>query len=182
MEVISGMSNYLVITAVGEDQPGIVKRLSHTITEHSCNIEDSRMSILGGEFAMILLLSGNWNDIAKLENALPKAGTAMSLKITCKHTEARQPRPDQRTYQVEVLAVDQPGIVHQVSEFFARREINIDSLNSESYNAAHTGTPMFALTLALNIPKKQAIADLRDDFLDFCDSLNLDGVIEAVRT
>ncbi len=58
--------NYLVVTAIGQDHPGIVRSFTKTITEHDCNIEDSRMSILGGEFAMILLLSGHWNAIAKL--------------------------------------------------------------------------------------------------------------------
>ncbi|MBM3890900.1 MAG: glycine cleavage system protein R, partial [Verrucomicrobia bacterium] len=45
------MRQYLVVSAVGQDRPGIVDRISEFILDHDCNIEDSRMAILGGEFA-----------------------------------------------------------------------------------------------------------------------------------
>jgi putative FmdB family regulatory protein len=63
---------YLVISALGEDHPGIVNHLSKAILEHGCNIEDSRMTVLGGEFAAMLLVEGKWNTLAKIENALPE--------------------------------------------------------------------------------------------------------------
>ncbi len=85
------------------------------------------------------------------------------------------------SYQVEVLSIDRPGIVHQTAEFFSRRQINIDNLSSDSYHAAHTGTPMLALTMMVNIPSDLSIADLRDQFLDFCDEMNMDGIIEPLR-
>ncbi|HGX92806.1 MAG TPA: glycine cleavage system protein R [Candidatus Tenderia sp.] len=173
--------NYLVVTAIGQDHPGIVRSFTKTITEHDCNIEDSRMSILGGEFAMILLLSGHWNAIAKLETALARVGDSLALQISAKHTDQRQSQPSMLSYQVEVLSIDRPGIVHQTAEFFSRRQINIDNLSSDSYHAAHTGTPMFALTMMVNIPSDLSIADLRDQFLDFCDEMNMDGIIEPLR-
>ena len=173
--------NYLVVTAIGEDRSGIVKNFTKTITEHDCNIEDSRMTILGGEFAMILLLSGNWNAIAKLETALARVAESLELQLSVKHTEQRRSQPDMLTYQVEALSIDRPGIVHHVAEFFSSRRINIDNLASDSYNAAHTGTPMFALNMTVNIPATISIAELRDQFLDFCDEMNMDGVIEPLR-
>jgi glycine cleavage system transcriptional repressor len=60
------VKNYLVISAVGQDRPGLVDELSQTIYGCGCSIVDSRMAVLGGEFAMILMLGGNWNEIAKL--------------------------------------------------------------------------------------------------------------------
>ena len=173
--------NYLVVTAIGQDRPGIVKSFTQTISEHDCNIEDSRMSILGGEFAMILLLSGNWNTIAKLESALARVADSLELQHSVKHTDQRQVQPNLLSYQVEALSIDRPGIVHQVAEFFSSRKINIDNLASDSYNAAHTGTPMFALNMTVNVPAEMSISELRDQFLDFCDEMNMDGVIEPMR-
>jgi len=57
------MENYLVITALGEDNPGIVHKLTETVTNCSCNVVDSRMTVLGGEFAVILMASGKWNHL-----------------------------------------------------------------------------------------------------------------------
>ncbi|HDO34642.1 MAG TPA: glycine cleavage system protein R, partial [Chromatiales bacterium] len=59
------MNNLLVVSALGQDRPGIVNELSLAILNCGCNIEDSRMTVLGGEFAVILLVSGNWSTIAK---------------------------------------------------------------------------------------------------------------------
>ncbi len=175
------MSNHLVITAVGRDRPGIVKKLTSVITEHECNIENSRMTILGGEFAIILLVSGNWNTIAKLETLLQRHGDDLELMINCKRTEQRAAQPDTLSYHVEALSMDQPGIVHRVSAFFDERGINIENLNTDAYNAAHTGTPMFAITMTVCIPATLSIARLREQFMDFCDQMNLDGIIEPGR-
>ena len=59
-------NNYLVITASGEDKVGLVDRLSSKITESGCNIEESRMAVLGDQFALIMLISGPWNALSKL--------------------------------------------------------------------------------------------------------------------
>ena len=51
------MDEQLVITALGDDRPGIVDELSNALFKHKLNIEDSRMSVLGGEFAVLLLVA-----------------------------------------------------------------------------------------------------------------------------
>jgi glycine cleavage system transcriptional repressor len=175
------MSNYLVITAVGNDRPGIVNELTKFIHDSGCNIADSRMTILGGEFALILLLSGNWNAIAKIEGMLPKVADTLGLNLTAKRTEPRPQQGNLLNYHVDALAIDQPGLVHRVTDFFSSRNINIESLNTDSYNAAHTGTPMFSISMTVNIPADQSLSQIREQYLDFCDGMNMDGMMEPVR-
>ncbi|ALP52404.1 glycine cleavage system protein R [Candidatus Tenderia electrophaga] len=175
------MSKHLVITAVGDDRPGIVNDLTRHLLDSGCNILDSRMTILGGEFALILLLSGNWSSIAKVEETLPRVADKLGLTLNLKRTERRSPRGNLLSYHVDALAIDQPGLVHRVADFFSSRGINIETLNTDSYNAAHTGTPMFAISMTVNIPSAQSIAQIREQYLDFCDSLNMDGMMEPVR-
>ncbi len=174
-------SKHLVITAVGQDRPGIVNDLSRAILDAGCNIEDSRMTVLGGEFALIVLLSGSWSAVAKLESQVPVLAKKLDLVVTAKYTETRPPRSDRVPYQVDVVSIDQPGIVHDIADFFAGREINIEELSSWTYPAAHTGTPMFSLSMTISIPAKMHIGQLRDDFMKFCDELNLDAVLEPSR-
>jgi len=173
--------HYLVISALGEDRPGIVQELSRVILDAGCNIEDSRMTVLGGEFAVILLVSGNWNNIAKLESALGGAERRLGLTIVAKRTEARRPAADLLPYSVDVVALDHPGIVHHLAEFFSSRDINIEELSTATYAAAHTGTPMFSVHMTVNVPASVHIASLREEFMDFCDELNLDAVLEPVK-
>jgi glycine cleavage system transcriptional repressor len=176
------MDNLLVITAVGKDRPGIVDKLSMAILDCGCNINDSRMTVLGGEFALILLISGKWNELAKLENQLPGLGDSLSLTITSKRTEEENQRGNMLSYSVDVVSIDHPGIVYKIANFFSTRNINIRELNTNSYAAAHTGTPMFTMSMVVNVPSEIRIASLREDFLDFCDNLNMDAVLEPHKS
>ena len=175
------MENYLVLTAVGKDRPGIVDRLSMTIMDNNCNIVDSRMTVLGGEFAILLLISGKWNALAKLENALPNMKEELGLHIQATRTEEEAKSDNLLPYTVEVVAIDHPGIVYQIASFFSARDINIRELNTNCYAAAHTGTSMFAMSMTVDIPADVRIAQLREDFLEFCDDLNMDAVLEPVK-
>ena len=182
MDQSHSTDNLLVITAVGDDRPGIVDKLSMAILDCGCNINDSRMTVLGGEFALILLVSGKWNELAKLENQLPGLGDILTLTITSKRTELENQQPNLLSYSVDVVSIDHPGIVYKIANFFSNRNINIRELNTNSYAAAHTGTPMFTINMVVNVPTDVRIASLREDFLDFCDELNMDAALEPTKS
>lgn len=173
--------DYLVITASGEDQIGLVDRLTGRIVEAGCNIEESRMALLGGQFAIIMLLSGRWDALTKLEDKLPALGEDLGLAIIHKRTRHPERKQALIPYRVEVVAMDHPGIVHSLASYFARQGINIEELSTETYAAPHTGTPMFAVNMTVGVPADMHIPTLRGDFLDYCDGLNLDAIFEPVR-
>jgi len=172
--------NHLVLSSIGTDKPGIVNELAKACAEHDCNIVDSRMTVLGGEFAVIMMISGHWNSVAKLEAAIPALSDTLGLTTTLKHTQARQAAAA-FSYTVNVVALDNPGIVHEIAQFFSSQNINIDDLSTGTYSAPHTGTQMFNLNMLIRIPADTHIASLREEFMDFCDDRNLDAVIEPQR-
>ncbi len=174
------MDNFLVISAIGEDRPGIVNSLSEKILENGCNIIDSRMAVLGGEFAIMMMVSGSWNTIAKLEDMLPALEKQLKLTIIAKQTETRDQSSKKVPYMVEVVSMDHPGIVNNVADFFSSRNINIEDLSTGSYSAAHTGTNMFTMQMVISIPADLHLRDLRAHFTEFCDNLNLDAIMEPV--
>ena len=176
-----GVKSYLVISALGQDRPGLVNELSMTILDAGCNIIDTRMTVLGGEFALLMMVSGPWNAVAKLETHLPTVQSRLGLSILSRRTEPRKPAADLLPYAVEVLALDHPGIVYQLANFFSSRNINIEDLTTSNYAAAHTGAPMFSVNMSVGIPANMHIARLREEFLDFCEELNLDAVMEPIR-
>lgn len=173
--------NLIVISAIGKDQSGIIDQLSGLVHTMGCNILDSRMMVLGGEFAILMLVEGNWNTLAKLEDALPSLESRLGLNIIVKRTEEREPSAELLPYAVDVVALDHPGIVHNLSSFFSSRAINIEELVTSSYAAAHTGTPMYSVHMSVGIPAHIHISTLRDEFMEFCDSMNLDAVLEPIK-
>jgi glycine cleavage system transcriptional repressor len=82
---------------------------------------------------------------------------------------------------VHVIALDNPGIVHEIANFFAVQNINIEAMDTNTYAAPHTGSPMFALSMTVNIPVRVHIATLRENFMIFCDDRNLDAIIEPYK-
>lgn len=175
------MQNHFVIAALGNNRPGLVHQLSKAVKDCGCNILDSRMAVLGGEFAVILLLSGTWDAIAKIESMIPRLEDSLDLTLISRRTEVREKVANLMPYAVEVVASDRPGIVHDIAQFFSSRDINIEELFTGSYSAAHTGTPMFSLHVTISVPTNTSIAALRGEFMDLCDQLNLDAVMEPVK-
>ncbi len=172
------MTTKLVISALGADRPGIVDELSNIIFEHSLNIEDSRMTVLGGEFAILLLVSGDQSSIDAVQTQVHEIEQALQMRLLIKATTDSSPIENAIPYAVEVAALDHPGIVNNISSFFSERDINIVDLQTESYSAPHTGTPMFALHMTIGISADTNIAQLRDAFMQVCDELNLDAELK----
>lgn len=173
------MTKQLVITALGEDRPGIVDELSNALTQHDLNIEDSRMSVLGGEFAILMLVSGSGNSINTFITETPALEGSLGMKLLVKATQKKPGTLTLAPYAVEVVSMDHPGIVRDIARFFSSRKINIVDLDTSRYAAAHTGTPMFALHMTVEIPADLSIGKLREEFVNMCDQLNLDAKMIA---
>ena len=175
------MSNFLVISAVGEDRPGLVADLTQLVVNCGCNIEESRMSLLGGEFAIIMMISGAWNNVAKLEDAMPSMQAKLGMIIAVKRTQERPLSQEKLPYNVEVVSLDHPGIVQQLASFFSKRQINIHDMYTTSHRAPHTGSVMFNLSMTVEVPAGTHISTLREQFMEFCDHMNLDAILEPVK-
>jgi len=176
------MKQLIAISAIGSDRTGLVYDVTRVVVECGGNILESRMTALGNEFAVLMLVAGNWHTLAKLEGELAKLGESSGLAITSRRTEPRPPRADMVSYTVDVVCLDQPGVLHALAGFFSSRGIDIGDITTRSYNAAHTGAPMFSVYMVVHVPTRVHIAALREEFLDLCDHLNLDAILEPLKS
>ncbi|HEY2419353.1 MAG TPA: ACT domain-containing protein [Steroidobacteraceae bacterium] len=176
------MKQHLALSAIGTDRTGMVHELTRVITECGGSIAESRMAALGSEFAMLLLVSGNWHALARIESELARLAETDALSVHLKRTEPKSARVDMLPYSIDIVSLDQTGILAGLSGFFAGRGIDIVEVSTRGYPAAHTGAPMFAVQMIINIPAKLQVAQLREEFMDFCDSLNLDAILEPVKS
>jgi len=176
------MKQLLAISAIGSDRTGLVYDLTRVVVDCGGNILESRMTALGNEFAVLMLVGGNWHTLAKLEGELAKLAESAGLAITSRRTEPRGTRADMMSYTVDVVCLDQPGVLHALSGFFSARGIDIGDVTTRSYAAAHTGAPMFSVYMVVHVPTRIHIAALREEFLDLCDHLNLDAILEPLKS
>src|SRR4051794_15954181 len=107
---------HLIITSLGTDRPGIVEELSGWILENGGNIEDSRMSLLGGEFASLVLVSGEAGFAERLEGSRAAFESDRGQTVFARRVKASPgaPQVSHLRYNLKATALDHPGIVHQV--------------------------------------------------------------------
>lgn len=169
----------MVLTAVGHDRPGLVQRIAALIHTEGGNLEDSRMAILGGEFALILLFSGAPSVIEAITSKHSVLGEELGLTMSLRSTVSQRSRGDYLPYRLKVVGEDRPGIVVQVTEVLTHMQINVAALDSNVSHAAHSGTPMFQLQARLEVPSRTAFASLRGGLTRLCDQENLDFTLES---
>ncbi len=175
------MTQLIVISAIGRDRPGVVEAVSSCILKGGGSIQESRMARLGQEFAMLVLVGGNWATQSKLTSALDKLAADEDLSISVRPTDASADSAQRLPYAVDVISLDQDGIVFELSRFMASRNIDISEVSTRAYRAAHTGAPMFAVQMNIGIPAETSVARLREEFLEVCDHMNLDALIEPIK-
>ncbi len=171
-----------MLTAVGEDRPGLVSRITGLIADHGCNVEDSRMSVLGTQFALILLLSGAEAQVQAVAAAIPAVAEELGLMVTTGPSgpPAERQAGERIPYEVRAVCLDHPGVVHEISHFLAQRGINIGDLTTRTQAAPVTGAPLFAMRLAVEVGPGEGIGTLRRDLERFCDPLGVDVEIRPL--
>ncbi|HSC26644.1 MAG TPA: ACT domain-containing protein [Vicinamibacterales bacterium] len=175
------MKQFIAISAIGDDRIGLVHDLSKVVADCGGSISESRMTALGSDFAILMLVAGNWHSVARIETDLAKLAESSGVTIQVRRTTQRAAREDMVPYSVDVVCIDQAGIVAGLSGFFASRGIDIGELSTRSYAAAHTGAQMFSVYMVVNVPSRIHVGALREEFMDFCDQMNLDAILEPVK-
>jgi glycine cleavage system transcriptional repressor len=170
---------YTVFTAVGADRSGLVQEISQAIHDAGANLEDSRMAVLGGEFALIVLLSGPHAAIERLREQCSKLEARLALRVSMHDTRPAESGVAAPQYRLRVTGVDRPGIVLAISKILASRGINVASLESRLTNAPESGTPMFSLSTEMQVPSEVALSSLKRELAAVCDEENLDFVLET---
>jgi len=166
--------DYLILTAVGPDQIGLVERISQFIARHRCNIEDSKMAAFYGEFAVIILISGSDTDLANVARDYREIEVETGLSISVKAPSSKKSAQSLLPYKLTASCMDHPGIVYQLSGELSRLGINIESLETETYAAPVSGTPIFRLEASISVPANTNINALRERFAEIQRQENID--------
>jgi len=175
------MGRWFALSAIGLDRPGIVADLAELIYECDCNLEDSSMTILGSEFAVLLLLSGQGPDVERrLSAGCKRLEWEKRLTVFFRPLEgdpfARPPGRHTVAMACEVSGVDKAGIVARIARTLADHGVNITALGTRSRPGAETGTPMFTMRIEMAVPAEldrrvlrerleRVAADLRVDLM-----------------
>ena len=165
-----------LITAFGEDRPGIVAKVSQLFYKNGLNIEDSAMTRLNNEFVIMLIVKGDidYNTLKQDLYTLEKDNLNVTLKeiseLAKKNTGSTQ------TYNIIVYGSDKPGIVYNVSKLLAEKSINIADLRTEKTN------DLYVMFIQAEIPQELDIKEFENEIENLKNVLNVDIAVENIDT
>lgn len=166
---------YLVVTAIGQDKRGTVEKITDVVVAHQANIEESKMARLGGEFAVIMLLSLSDENQDKIIKGFETVQT-QGLTITCRTTDFSrlQKFVGYVPYEISVIGADHEGIVNHIARYLASEQINIEEMDTTVSHAPNTGTPLFAMSARVQAPPQLSLGQLRKKLADVGEALDVD--------
>lgn len=144
------MHTTLILTVLGPDHPGLVKALSEILNQQQGNWTESRMVHLGGQFAGLLQVALPTEQVANLKIALEKLQDR-GLKVLIAETSETPAATE--TLKIEVLGLDRPGIIHDITTQLASLKVNIEELFTEQRPAPMSGGMLFFAALTLSLPE-----------------------------
>jgi glycine cleavage system regulatory protein len=150
----------LVLTLIGPDRPGLVEAVAGVVASHDGNWLESRMAHLAGKFAGILRLEVPGEKAQALLAAL-EALTTQGLKVVGESAEDAKPAALGRTLDLELVGLDRPGIVREVSQLLADSGANVEELSTDRSSAPMSGEMLFQAKARVNFPSAADLATLR---------------------
>lgn len=150
----------LVLTLIGPDRPGLVETVAEPIAAHGGNWLESRMAHLAGQFAGILRVEVPDAKAAALVDALRRL-EARGLRITVESGPRPAPPAVRRTLVVDLVGLDRPGIVREISHVLAERGVNIEELVTDRTPAPMSAEMLFRSRARVNVPEALDAAELR---------------------
>jgi glycine cleavage system transcriptional repressor len=173
--------DYLILTAIGPDRIGLVQTLSDVISRHGCNIEDSKMAAFCGEFAVIILISGDESNLQNIARSHSEIESQTGLTIATKTPSPKKTSEAFIGYKLTATCMDHPGVVHKISRRLSPLHINIESMETKTYSAPMSGTPLFQLEAILAVPVRTNIKELREALLELQRDENIDVAIDVIK-
>jgi glycine cleavage system regulatory protein len=141
----------LVLTLIGPDRPGLVEAVADPIAAHGGNWLECRMAHLAGQFAGILRVEVPDAKAAALAEALRRL-EGLGLRVTVEVSPAASAPPARRTLVVDLVGLDRPGIVREISRVLAERDVNIEDLVTDRTPAPMSAEMLFRWRARVNVP------------------------------
>lgn len=154
--------SYLVLTAVGHDRLGIADDISRLVTVRGGNIIESKMAVLGGEFAAIVLISMPKVALDILEAGLESLGHDLNLHFSVEGTTPPRTVEPDHAYILEGFSLDGPQTLERVTSLLVQHGINIEELETDIQPAPLTGTPMFRMRATVILGPQTAISRFKE--------------------
>ena len=176
--------HFVVLSALAPDRPGLVADLTSYVTERHGNVEESRMLILGGEFGVLVLVSGGEPAVEAIVRDIKQLETATGASVIVRRTKSPEDhrRGERKPVVIVAESFDRVGIVTALARALHDLELNIVSLETSSVEAPFTGATLFKIEAHVDVPRGKSIAHIRAAMNDVAIKEGLDVEVRSPLT
>lgn len=167
------MQTSLVLTLLGPDRAGLVNSIAEAVKAHQGNWQESRMVHLAGQFAGLVHISLPQTQVIDLKQAL-QALQNQDLQILVQESAITDNPRTLPHLSMELLGLDRPGIIHDITRQLAALNVNIEELESEQRAAPMSNEMLFYAHLQLGLPPGVTAEDVQGVFESMPDPLTVD--------
>jgi len=175
--------NHFALTIVGRDRPGIVSQVTEILFKQGCNLADSSCSILGGQFAMILILGHpefiDRESFGEAFKPLEDADLTVALRVLKPGGEIRSHITGDLC-MISVYGSDKPGIVYRVANVLGEKKVNITDLNTKLVGTEDR--PVYVMVIEAALPEGVEEEDVDVWLSPIRDELQVDITVRTIQT
>jgi glycine cleavage system transcriptional repressor len=172
---------HFALTIIGRDRPGIVSQVTEALYKLGCNIADSSCSILGGQFAMILIIAhpefAAKESFGNAFTALEESGLSVFLR-TLKPGGEKHAKIEGEICMISVYGADKPGIVYRVTKELGERNVNITDLNTKLIGSDEQ--PVYVMMLEATLPEGMEPDEMKTIMDAIKDEMKVDISVRAI--
>jgi glycine cleavage system transcriptional repressor len=173
--------NHFALTVIGRDRPGIIAQVTEILYRLGCNIADSSCTLLGGQYAMIMIVSHP--TIASKEEMAAHFAPLEQVKLS-----AFVRKIDEESFRcvgiggeicmISVYGADRPGIVYRVTRELAERKVNITDLNSKLVGSE--ARPVYVMMLEAVLPEGVEEEEIKRVMKELQGELKVDITVRSI--
>ncbi len=174
------MQKQLLITLTGNDRVGIVEDVTKIILAYQGNVDASRMAHLGGEFAMLMLVSVSEEHLVHLQedlNSFSSQGFDLSTRPT--KPSSTQKFDSWHSYQINVRGADHEGIIHEITRHLAEQAVNVETIDTGTEDAPFGGM-LFTMSATILMSPTISLAILQEGLEAVGAQFNVDITVEPL--
>jgi len=164
--------NYLIISFISQDRPGIVETLSDVINQHQGNWQKSSLHHMSGVFAGVIEIACPNQQLAALSEQL---STLAGFKMQIEQVNQVDSKPETQ-FILELTANDRAGIVQEISSVIHQHKGNLLKLVSTKETAPHAGHELFKAKASVAVNS----IDI-DNMIDALENLADDLMVDISR-
>ena len=171
------MNNHIIISVMSKDRPGIIADVTGAIFELNGDLADLNQSVLFGYLTMILIATFDshvapGDILAKINSVESATPLDVIVKTMEEPLDTSYLGLPEKTYIVTAQGKNKRGLVHGISSFCFRRNINILDLATTRTDDRYT------MILQLDLSDVDSIADVRKELQDYGNQSGLHVVMQ----